>query len=202
MKINLLEALKAQGVNLEDGQDVFLNAVSEAMNKSFEQGNRSFKENLDNAIKAVVGETDKDDNGNTITLAQTIKSLAEQVDSLSQKFTINEESKKNLESIVKENYETIKSAMKSGKKFQFTFKDPAIHATNNGTVSNAQGVAYPASDNWRVIPGFSALARPEDMLMNYIQSYQRDVVNKTVILRQEVAGEGAFEIVDESGEKP
>ena len=93
-----------------------MNAVSEAMNKSFEQGNRSFKENLDNAIKAVVGETDKDDNGNTITLAQTIKSLAEQVDGLSQKFTLNEESKKNLESIVKENYETIKSAMKAGKK--------------------------------------------------------------------------------------
>lgn len=202
MKINLLEALKAQGVNLEDGQEVFLNAVSEAMNKSFEQGNRSFKENLDNAIKAVVGETDKDDNGNTITLAQTIKTLAEQVDSLSQKFTLNEESKKNLESIVKENYETIKSAMKAGKNFKFTFKDPAIHATNNGTVSNAQGVAYPATDNWGVIPGFSALARPEDMLMNYIQSFQKEEVKQTVLLRQEVAGEGAFEIVEESGEKP
>lgn len=35
-KINLLEALKAQGVQLEDGQDTFLNAVSDAMNKAME----------------------------------------------------------------------------------------------------------------------------------------------------------------------
>ena len=38
--------------------------------------------------------------------------------------------------------------------------------------------------------------------MNYIQSFQKEEVKQTVLLRQEVAGEGAFEIVEESGEKP
>lgn len=201
-KINLLEALKSQGVELEQGQDTFINAVSDAMNKAFEAGETSYKEALKQSIDAVVGSTDKDANGKVITLAETIKSLAEQVEGLKEKFKLDSETKKNLETIVKENYESIKTAIKNKAIFEFTVKDVDIHATNNGTVANALGVTYPTTDNFRMFPGFSALSRPEDMLMNYIQSSQKSVVNKTVLLRQEVATEGAFAIVAESAEKP
>lgn len=201
-KINLLDALKAQGVQLEDGQDTFLNAVSDAMNKAMEGNETSFKEAMNVAIKEVVGENDKDDAGKNITLSQTLKELAESVEKLNVKFKVDEETKQNLHTIIKDNHATICEAFKSGKPFEFTVKDPEVHATNNGTVTNADGVTYPLNDNFRMIPGFSAIRKPEDMLMNYIQSFQRANVNKTVILRQQVATEGAFEIVAESGEKP
>lgn len=201
-KINLLEALKAQGVQLEDGQDTFLNAVSDAMNKAMEEQGATFKEAMNTAIKEVVGVTDKDDNGKVITLSQTLKELAESVDKLNVKFKVDEETKQNLRTIIKENHKTICEAFKSGKPFEFTVKDPDIHATNNGTVTNDDGVTYPLNDNFRMIPGFSAIRKPEDMLMSYIQSFQKETVNKTVLLRQQVATEGAFEIVEESGEKP
>lgn len=201
-KINLLEALKSQGIELEQGQDTFLNTVSDAMNKAFEAGETNYSQVVKNAIDSVVGHVDKDDNGKNITLAETIKNLAEKVDGLSNKFKLDEQSKTNLESILKDNYEAVKTAMKNKNAFEFTFKDAEIHATNNGTVSNAVGVAYPTTDNFAMLPGFSALSRPEDMLMSFIQNRQVAKVNETKLLRQEVAGEGAFAIVEESGEKP
>lgn len=199
-KINLLDAFKKENIELAEGQDILLNQLSKSINESFEAGETSLKTVLENAV----GTLEKDDNGKEIPLATKLKEIAEKLDKVSetQLGKFSETEKYQLKKMVKEKHQDIVAAFKNKTPLDFTFKVAAMHMTNNGTVTNAEGLDYPLTDNFTVDSEIARIRYPENFLLNVIPNRQVSKVPAQRIKIGETTKEGAAAVVAEGAVKP
>ena len=154
------------------------------------------KEEIDTALKPLLD--------GQKTTSQEIKDLTETVNSIEEKIRVqmDPEMKGFLHTVIKENYEDIKNAFKGKEHFSFTVeKVPAMHMTNNGTVSNVSGLNYPTG-SFEVDNDIAMIRVPENFILNVIRNTQRAKVPEFVIKKQQIAGEGAVAVVAEGAVKP
>lgn len=133
-----------------------------------------------------------------------IKEIAESVSSIEEKVRVNmdPEMKGYLHTVIKENYEAIKAAFKGKESFEYVVeKLPAMHMTNNGTVTNVSGLNYPTG-SFEVDNDIALIRVPENFILNVIRNVQREKVPEMVIKKQQVAGEGTVAVVAEGAVKP
>lgn len=138
------------------------------------------------------------------TTSQQIKDIADTVNSIEEKIRVkmDPEMKGFLHTVIKENHEAIVEAFKGRDHFEFTVaKVPAMHMTNNGTVSNVAGLNYPTG-SFEVDNDIAMIRVPENFILNVIRNTQRAKVPEMVIKKQQIAGEGAVAVVAEGAVKP
>ena len=110
--------------------------------------------------------------------------------------------KETLQPLVKKHHKEIVDAMKNKKDFEFEFKAPAPHRTDNGTVTNPTGLAFPLSDNYQYDSEIVRIRVPENFINNFIRSRVVSKVPENIILNEEAPKEGTIAIVPEGGTKP
>ena len=112
------------------------------------------------------------------------------------------EFKEGLRQILKENHADIVANMKSKGSMEFTFKAPAIHMTNNGTVSMAVGQSISFSDNVQFDNDIAYIRVPENFILNVIRNRQVAKVPEQIVKTSETTKEGAATLVAEGAVKP
>lgn len=203
-KIDLLKALKAQGIEVEEGQEKFLNEVSNAMEKAMSENGDNFNQALKTALDERVGQVQKDDNDNVISLATMLKEVSEKIETLTEKTTIklSEREKYQLKESVKRDHSKIVSAIKNKTPYEISFKAAAMHMTNNGTVSNAVGLDYPTTDNFLVDNDIAMIRYPENFILNVIPNTQASTVPAQRIRKEQTTKEGSVALTAEGAVKP
>lgn len=179
--------------------------MAQEINKSIE----GFKETTATKaeLKSVTDalETLKQSNAD-LQIKENFDELTEKVNQLIEKTTVksglNDAEKYNLRKSLKENHEAIVDAVKNEKKFELTFKAAAIHMTNNGTVANAVGLDFPATDNFLVDSDIAKIRYPENFILNVIPNIQVSNVPAQRIRKEQATTEGAATIVAEGAVKP
>lgn len=108
---------------------------------------------------------------------------------------------KGLHPLIKEHHETIVDAIKNKKEFEFEFKAPAPHRTDNGTVSNGT-VTLPLTENYSFDSEIVRIRVPENFINNFIKSRVVSKVPQQIIKTEEAPKEGVIAVVLEGGTKP
>ena len=132
------------------------------------------------------------------------KSLTEQLNTIKETMGSGSktEFKEGLRQILKENHAEIVANMKSKGSMEFTFKAPAVHMTNNGTVSMASGQSISFSDNVQFDNDIAFIRLPENFILNVIRNRQVAKVPQQVVKTSETTKEGAATLVAEGAVKP
>ncbi|WP_312394776.1 hypothetical protein [Chryseobacterium sp.] len=158
------------------------------------------KEELDKAIKDAL---DPLTEGQKKT-GEDVASIVEDVNVIKEamKSKVSPEFKGFLHTVIKENHEEIvKNFKEKGSKEFLIEKVPAMHMTNNGTISNTAGLTLPTGpfewDN-----EIAMIRIPENFILTVIRNTQRSKVPEYVMKRQQVPGEGAVAVVVEGEVKP
>jgi len=143
----------------------------------------------------------------TLTEAQKkeFQSLTEQLNTIKESMganSLNTEFKDGLRQIIKENHEAIVANMKAKGSLEFTFKAPAMHMTNNGTVAMAQGQSISFSDNVQFDNDIAFIRVPENFILSVIRNRQVAKVPQQVVKTSETTKEGAATLVAEGNVKP
>lgn len=110
--------------------------------------------------------------------------------------------KETLQPLIKKHHAEIVDAVKNKKEFEFEFKAPAPHRTDNGTVTNPAGLAFPLTDNYQYDSEIVRIRVPENFINNFIRSRVVSKVPEQIIKNEEAPKEGAIAIVPEGGTKP
>jgi len=204
MKIDLVKSLKEQGIAIEDDQVKVLDNLSASIEKAMGDQKTDFETALTKAVNDSIGTLEKDDDGKTINLMTQLKGIAEGLELLKKNSTarMGEVEKFQLRKLVEKEHANIVEAVKSGKKLEFTFKAAAMHMTNNGTVTNAEGLDYPATDNFIVDNDIAKIRYPENFLLNYIPNTQSSKVPAQIIRKEQAPKEGAVAVTAEGAVKP
>ena len=183
----------------EDEQDKYL---ADKNTHEYESRKKELQKGLDpinvelKSIKEGQKKTDED-----------IKTIGETLSTIDAKFKskATPELEGYLRSVIKENYETIKEAFKSNNKTPFSFevvKVPAMHMTNNGTVTNIAGLTNFPTGSFEVDNEIAMIRVPENFILSVIRNVQREKVSEMVIKKQQVPGEGVVAVVTEGTVKP
>lgn len=154
---------------------------------------------LQKSLKTVEDEQKKT-NDDIKTIGETLSTIDAKL-----KTTTTAEVKGFLHAVIKENYEAIKDAFKGNNKTPFSFevvKVPAMHMTNNGTVTNIAGLTNYPTGSFEVDNEIAMIRVPENFILSIIRNTQREKVPEMVIKKQQVAGEGAVAVVAEGAVKP
>ena len=110
--------------------------------------------------------------------------------------------KETLQPLIKKHHAEIVDAVKNKKEFEFEFKAPAPHRTDNGTVTNPAGLAFPLTDNYQYDSEIVRIRVPENFINNFIRSRVVSKVPEQIIKNEEAPKEGVIAIVPEGGTKP
>ena len=203
-KIDLLKALKSQGIEVEEGQEKFLNEVSTAIESAMKQNGDDFQTAFKAVIDERVGQAQKDDAGNVISLATQLKEVSEKLELLTEKtqLKLSEREKYQLKETIKRDHSKIVEAVKNKMLYEISFKVAAMHMTNNGTVSNAVGVSFPATDNFLIDDDIAKIRYPENFILNVIPNNQIGNVPAQRIRKEQAPSEGAVALTAEGAVKP
>ena len=204
MKIDLVEALKKQGIVFEDGQEKVIAELSTAVEKAMETQNSTFESALKTALDERIGLAEKDDNNNVVTIMTKMKEVAEQVELLGNKTAIklSEVEKYQLKKTIEKEHAKIVDAIKNKTPYQIEFKAAAIHLTTNGTVSNDTGLDFPVTDNVLVDNDIAKIRYPENFILNVIPNTQVANVPAQRIRKEQAPKEGAVAVTAEGAVKP
>ena len=77
-----------------------------------------------------------------------------------------------------------------------------MHMTNNGTVTNAEGVVYPLNDNFSVDEEIAKIRYPENFILNVIPNVQSGMPPALKIKKEQAPTEGAIAVTAEGAVKP
>ena len=118
------------------------------------------------------------------------------------KSKVSPELKGFLHTVIKENHEEIvKNFKEKGTKEFIIEKVPAMHMTNNGTVSNVDGLNLPTGP-FEFDNDIAMIRVPENFILTVIRNTQRAKVPEYLMKKQQVPGEGAVAVVVEGEVKP
>ncbi|WP_176131324.1 phage major capsid family protein [Elizabethkingia anophelis] len=159
------------------------------------------KDELDNAIKEAL----KPLNTEQTQLSKDINDVAEKADQIKEEMRTfgKNELKDFLRETIKEKHQDFIDAFKSNKDLNIVIsKAPAMHMTNNGTVTNVDGLNYPVSDNFSISGDIAYIRIPENFILGLIRNRQKEKVPATNIKMEQVATEGAVAVTAEGAVKP
>lgn len=133
----------------------------------------------------------------------TLGDIQEQVNRIKEMSTVSLSSNEKtlLRKAVKEKHTEIVKAVKEKRPFELSFKAPAMHMTNNGTVSNGS-VSLPVVENYEVDTEVAVIRRPKNFILDVISNRQVSKVPQTRIKTEQAPTEGAAALTAEGAVKP
>jgi hypothetical protein len=204
--LNLRSALEKGGATLDENQIKFVSAIESEMNERAKKQEEAYSASLTEAIRSVVGAQAKNEQGQTVTVAEQLRNLAEGLEKV-EKNNIRQLSnveKFQLRKMVKEQHKDICEAIRSGSDLEITFnaKRAAAIYTAATAVANDTGVLLPLNENFEFESEISKIRYPENFILDVISNRQVARVPQQIIKNEQATAEGAVALVAEGGTKP
>ena len=206
MEFNLRSALEKNGATLDENQLKFVSAFENALNERDKSKDDSYATSMQEALRAALGAEEKDKDGNVVTMAAQIRSIAEAMEKMekTQVRSLSSKEKFQLRKMVEDKHADIIQAIRTGQDFEITFSAQRAAAmfTTTSAVSNDSGVEFPLVENYIFDDSIAKIRYPENFILNVIPNAQVAKVPNQVIRVEEATVEGAVAIVAEGGTKP
>ena len=172
--LNLRNALERNGASLDENQIKFVSAIENEMNERAKKQEETYSASLQEALRSVVGAQAKNEKGETVTVADQLRSLAEGLEKVEKNNVRNLSNveKFQLRKMVKEQHKEICDAIRNGNDFEITFnaKRTAAMFTADTAVSNAEGVDLPLNENYLFESDLAKIRYPENFILNVISN--------------------------------
>lgn len=204
--LNLRSALEKNGATLDENQLKFVSAIENEMNERAKKQEEAYSASLTEALRSVLGAQEKNEQGQTVTVAEQLRNLAEGLEKV-EKNNIRQLSnveKFQLRKMVKEQHKDICEAIRSGSDLEITFnaKRAAAIYTAATAVANDTGVLLPLNENFEFESEISKIRYPENFILDVISNRQVARVPQQIIKNEQATAEGAVALVAEGGTKP
>lgn len=204
--LNLRSALEKNGATLDENQIKFVSAIENEMNERAKKQEETYSASLQEALRSVVGAQAKNEKGETVTVAEQLRSLAEGLEKVEKNNVrqISNLEKFQLRKMVKEQHKDICEAIRSGNDLTITFnaKRAAAIYTASTAVANDTGVLLPLNENYEFESEISKIRYPENFILDVISNRQVAKVPQQIIKNEQATAEGAVALVAEGGTKP
>jgi hypothetical protein len=205
-KFNLRSALEKNGAALDENQIKFVSAFENALEERAKAQDEAYSTSMQQALRSVLGAESKDATGNVVTIAEQIRSIAENVEKVEKNNIrqISNVEKFQLRKMVKEQHKDICEAIRNGSDLEITFnaKRSAAMYTAATAVANDTGVLLPLNENFEFESEISKIRFPENFILDVISNRQVARVPQQIIKNEQATEEGAVALVAEGGTKP
>ena len=204
--LNLRNALEKNGATLDESQLKFVSAIENEMNERAKKQEEAYSASLNEALRSVLGAQEKNEQGQTVTIAEQLRNLAEGLEKV-EKNNVRQLSnieKFQLRKMVKEQHKDICEAIRNGNDLEITFnaKRAAAIYTASTAVANDTGVVLPLNENFEFESEISKIRYPENFILDVISNRQVARVPQQIIKNEQATAEGAVALVAEGGTKP
>lgn len=204
--LNLRSALEKGGAILDENQIKFVSAIENEMNKRAKKQEEAYSKSLTEALRSVLGAQEKNEKGETVTVAEQLRNLAEGLEKVEKNNVrqISNLEKFQLRKMVREQHNDIVDAIRNGKDLEITFnaKRAAAIYTASTAVANDTGVLLPLNENYEFESEISKIRYPENFILDVISNRQVAKVPQQIIKNEQATAEGAVALVAEGGTKP
>lgn len=204
--LNLRNALEKNGATLDENQIKFVSAIENEMNERAKKQEELYSTSLSEALRSVVGAQAKNEKGETVTVAEQLRGLAEGLEKIEKNNVRNLSNveKFQLRKMVKEQHKDICEAIRNGNDLEITFnaKRAAAMYTASTAVANDTGVLLPLNENFEFESEISKIRYPENFILDVISNRQVARVPQQIIKNEQATAEGAVALVAEGGTKP
>jgi hypothetical protein len=204
--LNLRNALEKNGATLDENQIKFVSAIENEMNERAKKQEELYSTSLSEALRSVVGAQAKNEKGETVTVAEQLRGLAEGLEKIEKNNVRNLSNveKFQLRKMVKEQHKDICEAIRNGSDLEITFnaKRSAAMYTASTAVANDTGVLLPLNENFEFESEISKIRYPENFILDVISNRQVARVPQQIIKNEQATAEGAVALVAEGGTKP
>lgn len=210
--MNWKQFLKSKGISDEDYakktveemaqlQTEFQEAVRKEMIEMIGKG--ATKNELE-ALKEVVEKLPKSDVTDKLQkdVTEALEGVAKLLEKTTMSGTLKDADKYKLRAMIEEKHEEIVKAVKTRQPFELSFKAAAMHMTNNGTVTNVEGLDFPVTDNVMLDSDIAKIRYPENFILNVIPNRQTSKVPAQRIRKEQATTEGAIAVTVEGAVKP
>jgi hypothetical protein len=204
--LNLRSALEKGGATLDENQIKFVSAIENEMNERAKKQEEAYSASLTEALRSVLGAQEKNEQGQTVTVAEQLRNLAEGLEKVEKNNVrqLSNVEKFQLRKMVKEQHKDICEAIRSGSDLEITFnaKRSAAIYTASTAVANDTGVLLPLNENFEFESEISKIRYPENFILDVISNRQVARVPQQIIKNEQATAEGAVALVAEGGTKP
>ncbi len=204
--LNLRSALEKGGAILDENQIKFVSAIENEMNERAKKQEEAYSKSLTEALRSVLGAQEKNEKGETVTVAEQLRNLAEGLEKVEKNNVrqISNLEKFQLRKMVREQHNDIVDAIRNGKDLEITFnaKRAAAIYTASTAVANDIGVLLPLNENYEFESEISKIRYPENFILDVISNRQVAKVPQQIIKNEQATAEGAVALVAEGGTKP
>lgn len=204
--LNLRSALEKGGAILDENQIKFVSAIENEMNERAKKQEEAYSKSLTEALRSVLGAQEKNEKGETVTVAEQLRNLAEGLEKVEKNNVrqISNLEKFQLRKMVREQHNDIVDAIRNGKDLEITFnaKRAAAIYTASTAVANDTGVLLPLNENYEFESEISKIRYPENFILDVISNRQVAKVPQQIIKNEQATAEGAVALVAEGGTKP
>ena len=161
---------------------------------------------MNEALRSVLGAQEKNEQGQTVTIADQLRNLAEGLEKVEKNNVrqLSNVEKFQLRKMVKEQHKDICEAIRNGNDLEITFnaKRAAAIYTASTAVANDTGVLLPLNENFEFESEISKIRYPENFILDVISNRQVARVPQQIIKNEQATAEGAVALVAEGGTKP
>ena len=203
--LNLRSALEKGGATLDENQIKFVSAIENEMNERAKKQEEAYSASLTEALRSVLGAQEKNEQGQTVTVAEQLRNLAEGLEKVEKNNvrSLSNVEKFQLRKMVKEQHKDICEAIRSGSDLEITFnaKRAAAIYTASTAVANDTGVLLPLNENYEFESEISKIRYPENFILDVISNRQVARVPQQIIKNEQATAEGAVALVAEGGTK-
>ena len=204
--LNLRNALEKNGATLDENQVKFVSAIENEMNERAKKQEEAYSKSLNEALRSVLGAQEKNEQGQTVTIADQLRNLAEGLEKVEKNNVrqLSNVEKFQLRKMVKEQHKDICEAIRNGSDLEITFnaKRAAAIYTAATAVANDTGVLLPLNENFEFESEISKIRYPENFILDVISNRQVARVPQQIIKNEQATAEGAVALVAEGGTKP
>lgn len=204
--LNLRSALEKGGATLDENQIKFVSAIENEMNERAKKQEEAYSASLTEALRSVLGAQEKNEQGQTVTVAEQLRNLAEGLEKVEKNNVrqLSNMEKFQLRKMVKEQHKDICEAIRNGNDLEITFnaKRAAAIYTASTAVANDTGVLLPLNENFEFESEISKIRYPENFILDVISNRQVARVPQQIIKNEQATAEGAVALVAEGGTKP
>jgi len=204
--LNLRNALEKNGATLDENQVKFVSAIENEMNERAKKQEEAYSKSLNEALRSVLGAQEKNEQGQTVTIADQLRNLAEGLEKVEKNNVrqLSNVEKFQLRKMVKEQHKDICEAIRNGNDLEITFnaKRAAAIYTASTAVANDTGVLLPLNENFEFESEISKIRYPENFILDVISNRQVARVPQQIIKNEQATAEGAVALVAEGGTKP
>jgi hypothetical protein len=204
--LNLRSALEKGGATLDENQIKFVSAIENEMNERAKKQEEAHSKSLTEALRSVLGAQEKNEKGETVTVAEQLRNLAEGLEKVEKNNVrqLSNVEKFQLRKMVKEQHKDICEAIRNGSDLEISFnaKRAAAIYTAATAVANDTGVLFPLNENFEFESEISKIRYPENFILDVISNRQVARVPQQIIKNEQATAEGAVALVAEGGTKP